>query len=351
MSASAAWASDPVPGEAELFGRTTAGEDVRRISISAGGLTARVLTWGAVVQDLRLEGHDAPLVLGFPGFASYEEHSIYYGAIVGRYANRIAHGRFGIDGERYQATPGARGIHTLHGGPEGIDRRVWRLAGHGADFVTLTLRDRDGEMGFPGNLDITCTYRILPPGTLAMEFSAECDRPTLCNLAHHGWFNLDDGGAGDIFGHRLVIDADAYLPVDSTLIPTGVVEPVEGTGFDFRTARTIGAAPGKAQIAYDHNWCLSASRRPLARAAWVQGAASGVEMEVWTTEPGLQFFGGGAPGPDAPGLLGRPYGANAAICLEPQVWPDSPNRPYFPQAVLRPGEIYAQHTEYRFRRG
>jgi aldose 1-epimerase len=335
----------------ERFGTTAAGEDVRRVRISAGGLTAQVLCYGAVVQDLRLAGHDAPLVLGFPDFASYEAHSIYYGAIVGRYANRIAHGRFTLDGERFQATPGARGIHTLHGGPEGIDRRVWQIAELGPDYVTLTLRDRDGEMGFPGNLDIACTYRIVPSGTLVIELSATCDRSTLCNLAHHGWFNLDDGGAGNVFGHRMVIDAGAYLPVDDTLIPTGVVQPVDGTGFDFRTARTIGAAPGEPQIAYDHNWCLAAARRPLSRAAWVQGETSGVEMEVWTTEPGLQFFGGGAPGPQVQGLLGRPYGMNAAICLEPQVWPDSPNRPWFPQAVLRPGERYDQRTEYRFRVG
>jgi aldose 1-epimerase len=338
-------------GAAEMFGTTSAGDTVRRVRISAGALTADVLTFGAVVQDLRIAGHEPPLVLGFPDFASYEAHSIYYGAIVGRYANRIANGRFAIDGERFQATPGARGAHTLHGGPEGIDRRLWELAAHGDDFVTLTLRDGDGEMGFPGNLDISCTYRILPPGTLAIELSATCDRPTLCNLAHHGWFNLDDGGAGDIFAHRLVIDAGAYLPVDGSLIPTGVVQPVEGTDFDFRVGRTIGAAQGETQVAYDHNWCLSASRRPLARAAWLQGAVSGLEMEVWTTEPGLQFFGGGAPGPAAPGLLGRPYGVNAAVCLEPQVWPDSPNHPWFPQAVLRPGERYPQRTEYRFRVG
>src|SRR5690606_9908198 len=141
------------------------------------------------------------------------------------------------------------------------------------------------------------------------------------------------------------------LPVEDTLVPTGRVEPVDGTPFDFRTARTIGAAEGDEQVEYDHNWCLAAARRSLARAAWVQGAVSGVEMEVWSTEPGLQFFGGGAPARTVSGLTGKPYGENIAICLEPQIWPDSPNRPYFPQAVLRPGERYAQHTEYRFRQG
>ncbi len=335
-------------GPGESFGLTAAGESVGRVRIAAGGITAHVLTYGAVVQDLRLAGHDAPLVLGFPDLSSYIDHSIYYGAIVGRYANRIALGRFSIDGERFQATSGPRGIHTLHGGPQGIDRRVWRIAAHGHDFVTLALADRHSEMGFPGNLDIACTFRILPPATLAIELAATCDRPTLCNLAHHGWFNLDDGGAGDIFGHRMVIDAAAYLPVDDTLIPTGVVQPVDGTPFDFRTPRTIGAGPGEARIDYDHNFCLAAARRPLARAAWAQGAVSGVEMEVWTTEPGLQFFAGGTPGPKAPGLIGRPYGRHAAFCLEPQIWPDSPNRPYFPQAVLRPGERYLQRSEYRF---
>ncbi len=351
MSASAASGSDIVRGSVETFGKTAAGEDVGRIRIAAGDLTAHILTYGAVVQDLRLEGHDHPLVLGFETFEPYIEDSVYFGAIVGRYANRIAHGRFTIDGERFQATPGAHGVHTLHGGPEGIDRRLWTIVLCGADFVTLALRDRDGEMGFPGNLDIQCTYRVTAHATLAIELSATCDAPTLCNLAHHGWFNLEDGGAGSVLDHRLSIDADAYLPVDATLIPTGVVQPVEGTDFDFRTPRTIRSADGRPQTAYDHNFCLAAARRPLTRAAWVQGPRSGVEMEVWSTEPGLQFFWGGIPARSSPGLDGITYQPNAAICLEPQIWPDSPNHRYFPQAILRPGDRYEQRTEYRFRQG
>ena len=335
-------------GGVEDFGITPEGAAVRRISISGGGLRAAVLTWGAVVQELWLDGHDRPLTLGFERLDDYPDHSIYYGAIVGRYANRIAHGRFILDGERFAAEGNDNG-HTLHGGSRGIDKRNWELAGHGTDSVTLTLRDPDGAMGFPGNLDISCTYRLQPPGTLAIELSAMTDQPTLCNLAHHSWFNLDDGGAGDILGHRLTIAASAYLPTDAECIPTGAVLPVDGTEFDFRHARTIRVPEGMRPVEYDHNFCLAAVHRPLTQAAWVQGAHSGVEMEVWTTEPGLQFFSGNLPPRDVPGLRGIRYGRHAGLCLEPQVWPDSPNRPYFPQAVLRPGEQYRQTTEYRFR--
>lgn len=333
---------------AEHFGTDPEGGAVRRIRLAGGGLRASVLTWGAVVQELRLDGHDRPLTFGFERLDDYVAHSVFYGAMVGRYANRIAHGRFIIDGERFE-TDGNDNGHTLHGGSAGIDRRNWELREHGPDFVTLKLADPDGAMGFPGTLAIACTYRLRPPATLAIELSAETDRPTLCNLAHHSWFNLDDGGAGDVLGHRLSIAASAYLPIDGECIPTGAVLPVEGTEFDFRRARTIRAPAGMPPTDYDHNFCLAAARRPLAQAAWLQGARSGVEMEVWSTEPGLQFFSGNAAPRSVPGLDGIRYGQNAGICLEPQVWPDSPNRPYFPQAVLRPGEEYRQLTEYRFR--
>ena len=203
-------------------------------------------------------------------------------------------------------------------------------------------------MGFPGALDATCTYTIKPEGRLCVELSATSDAPTLCNLAHHSYFNLDDGGSGDILDHRLQIDAAAYLPVDDELIPTGVVEPVEGTAFDFRRARTIRMAPGGEQVIYDHNFCLSAERGALRRIVRAEGASSGVAMEVWSTEPGVQFYAGHKAARTVPGLGGRSYGPYCGFCLEPQIWPDSPNRPYFPQAVLRPGETYRQVTEYRF---
>lgn len=331
----------------ERFGETKDGEPIQRVRIAGGGLAAGVITYGAVVQDLRLAGHDAPLVLGFERLDDYLDHSLYFGAIVGRQANRIARGRFSLDGERFETDANDNG-NTLHGGGSGLDRRAWRLAGHGDDFVTLAIVDSAGAMGFPGTLDISCTYRLKPPGTLSVELTATCDRPTPCNLAHHSYFNLNDGGRGSILDHRMSISAQAYLPTDAQCLPTGAVMPVEDTPFDFVVPRSIRLTVGE-ETRYDHNFCLSAARGPLRRVAWAQGDRSGVEMEVWTTEPGLQFFTGHFADRQVPGLEGVVYRSFAGFCLEPQGWPDAPNRPYFPQSVLRPGEQYRQHSEFRFR--
>jgi len=337
--------------DGELFGKTAADEDVRRFHIAAGGLTATVMQWGAVLQDLRLEGHDAPLVLGFDTFDAYLSYSPFFGAVAGRYANRISHGRFVVDGQHYQADLNFLGKHTLHGGVRSTATRVWKLSALGPDFVTLALRDPDGEMGFPGNLDIFCTYRLKLPGILSIELTATTDQPTLCNLTNHSYFNLDDGGHSNVLDHRLTISAGAYLPVDDEMIPSGEVRPVDGTAFDFRLGRPIRWEEGERQVLYDHNFCLSSQRGQLRHVAWAQGASSGTEMEMWTTEPGVQFFAGHNIATEVPGLGGRRYGAHAGFCLEAQVWPDSPNRPYFPQAVLVPGETYRHITEYRFRTG
>lgn len=334
----------------ELFGTTAEGGQVHRFRISSGGLTAHILDWGATVQDLRLDGHDAPLVLGFDSFEHYPRYSSYMGAIAGRYANRIANGRFEIAGKTFQADRNFLGKHTLHGGSNSYGKQLWEVLVHGNDFVTLGLRDPDGAMGFPGRLDVTCTYRLKIPGTLCVELSATTDELTLCNLAHHSYFNLDDGGSGAILDHRMMLPAMAYTPVDEELIPTGVVQPVDGTAFDFRKARTIRLEEEGEQVLYDHNFCLAAARGPLRRAALVQGAKSGVELDVWTTEPGVQFYAGAKIERPVPGHDGRMYKAYAGFALEPQIWPDSPNRPYFPQAVLWPGEVYRQVTEYRFGR-
>lgn len=333
----------------ELFGTTPGGEEVQRFAIRGGGLTAKIMGWGAAVQDLRLEGHDAPLVLGFEHFADYPAFSPYFGAIAGRCANRIGGGRFVIDGKPWQVDTNFLGKHALHGGSKGFGKRVWTVSDQGPDFVTLELHSADGDMGFPGALDASCTYSAKAPGTLAIELTATAGEPTLCNLAHHSYFNLDDGGSGDILDHRIVIDAGAYLPVDEELIPTGVVQPVAGTPFDFRQARPVRLEVDGQQVIYDHNFCLSAARGPLKQAAWAQGARSGVEMEVWTTEPGVQFYAGHKVAREQEGLGGRRYAAYAGFCLEAQVWPDAPNHAYFPQAVLKPGETYRQVTEYRFK--
>lgn len=337
--------------DAEFFGTTEEGEAIHRFEIAGGGLTAQILTWGAVIQDLRLDGHLPPLVLGFDAFADYPAHSPYFGAIAGRYANRIRNGRFTIDGQRYQADTNFLGKHLLHGGSRGTGKRIWQVGERGGDFINLRQTEPAGWMGFPGALDISCSYRLKQGGTLAVALSATCDAPTVCNLTQHSYFNLDDGGSSDILDHRLMLNASAYLPVDGEMIPTGLVQPVEGTWFDFTRARPIRMEAEGSQVAYDHNFCLAAARGPLRHAAWAQGAASGVEMEVWTTEPGIQFYAGHKVARQRTGLGGRPYGAHAGFCLEPQVWPDAPNHPYFPQAILRPGETYRQLTEYRFRLG
>ncbi|MEP9371540.1 aldose epimerase family protein [Mesorhizobium sp. KR1-2] len=335
----------------KVFGTTDDGQAVRRFEIAGGGLSAKIISWGAVVQDLRISGHDAPLVLGFERFASYPAFSPYFGAIVGRYANRIRGGRFTLEGRRHLIDPDRPESNGLHGGSHGFGHRVWDVLVHGPDFVTLGLHDPDGEMGFPGALDVRCTYRLKIPGTLSVELTATCEEPTLCNLAHHSYFNLDDGGTGDILDHRLMLTAAAYLPVDADMIPTGVVQPVDETPYDFRHARPVRMQMDGEQVAYDNNFCLAAARGPLRQAAWLQGARSNLEMEVWTTEPGVQLYIGQHVSTDARGLGGRRYQPYAGLCLEPQVWPDSPNRPYFPQATLWPGQMYRQTTEYRFRVG
>jgi aldose 1-epimerase len=335
--------------DGEAFGTTQAGDIVRRFTIRGGGLTANIIGWGAVIQDLRLVEHDAPLVLGYDRLESYEKDTAYFGAVVGRYANRIRDGHFTLAGQRHQSDRNFLGKHTLHGGSNGFARRPWSVSLHGRDFVTLTLHDPDGSMGFPGALEVTCTYRLKIPGTLAVEFSATAEEPTLCNLSQHSYFNLDDGGAGDVLDHRLMLNAGAYLPVDGEMVPTGEVMPVEGTPLDFRQARPLRMEVEGEQLPYDQNFCLSSGRGALRQAAWVQGSASGVEMEVWTTEPGLQLYTGQHVVPAGPGLGGIGYRPFAGLCLESQIWPDAPNRPYFPQAMLLPGERYHHVTEYRFR--
>lgn len=332
----------------EPFGTCDDGKKVHRVTIAGGGLTASIITWGAVVQDLRLAGHDLPLVLGFPRFDDYPAHSPYFGAIAGRYANRIGHARLVIDGLAHALDPNFLGKHTLHGGSGGFARQVWEIVDHGADFVTLELLSPDGDMGFPGNCRATCTYRTGGEGVFSVCLVAEADEPTVVNLANHSYFNLEDGGIGDVLDHRLTIAAGAYLPVDAEMIPTGVVQPVEGTPFDFREARTIRMEIEGEQLDYDHNFCLSSARVPLRAVALVEAPNSGVKMEIRTTESGLQFYAGHKLARPAAGLLGAPYEARAGFCLETQVWPDSPNRPYFPQAVLRPGERSEQVTQYVF---
>lgn len=320
------------------FGILPDGREVQRLTLKGGGLTAQVLTLGAIVQDLRLDGVDYPLVLGSADLAGYLGPARYFGAIVGRFANRIGGARFTVDGVEYRTDPNFRARHTLHGGAEGTDLQLWRIEALGKDRVTLGLVLPDGQMGFPGTLRITAQI-TLANGGLGFTLSGWADAPTPCSLSHHGLFDLD--GTGDIRNHLLMIAADHYLPVDDDLIPIGYIAPVAGGGFDFRNRRRIGDA------GYDHNFCLSDRPRPLRMVARLSGE-SGVSMQIDTTACGLQFYDGGQIA-EVMGLDGRRYGPHAGLALEAQHWPDAPNQPGFPDAILRPGRIYSETTRYRFR--
>lgn len=330
----------------EPFGTTPEDETVYRVRLSGGGLSAAILTWGGILQDLRLDGHSAPIVLGFPALEPYLRHPLYMGAIIGRYANRIADGRFDLGGKSYRVDNGGVPGHALHGGKRGFDRRNWTIADLGPDFVTLTYISRDGEMGFPGNLNAACTYRLTGGRRLQIVMQATCDAETLCAFTQHSYFNLDDGGAAPALDHSLRIAADSYLPVDEGLVPLGETAPVAGTRFDFRTSRQVAAGPREA--GYDLNFCLAPGRRGLTHVATLKGARSGVAMELSTTEPGLQFFDGAPIPAGLKGLDGIAYGPFSGLCLEPQIWPDAPNRPDFPSAMLKPGESYEAVIEYSF---
>ncbi len=315
------------------FGRMDDGATVSEIRLSAGALTLSILTHGARIHGLSFEGK--PRVLGFASLDDYLTHAVYAGAVAGRYANRIAGGRFTLDGTQYQLPCNERGRTHLHGGMRGFAHRNWDIIEADDTHVTLGLTSPDGEEGYPGILNVRCTYR-LEGNDVRIELTATTNAPTIINLATHSYFNLD--GGADILGHRLTIPADHYLPVTDDLIPTGEIAPVAGTAFDFRAAVAVGARGQR----YDHNFVVSPQRVSEPRLmASLEGPASGTRLEVLSTEPGVQFYDGGY-------LNGGGFGAHAGLCLEPQVFPNSPNEPGFSNAVLRPGEIYRQLTIYRF---
>ncbi|MDO5604846.1 MAG: aldose epimerase family protein [Paracoccus sp. (in: a-proteobacteria)] len=336
-------------GDAQLssFGHLPDGREVGRITLRGGGLRAEVLTWGAVIRDLRLDGHAPPLVLGLNDIGAYLAHSRNFGASVGRCANRIAGGRLRLAGRDYlleRNEPG--GINHIHGGSAGMGRALWEIAGLVADRVTLRISDPAGNAGYPGNVVTQCTVR-LARGALSIRYASRSDAPTPVNICHHGYFNLGHGA--DISDHLIRIDAPAYLPVDAQKIPLAP-RPVAGTPFDLRAevplARPLAAQPD----GFDHNFCLSDAPAPLRPVAWLR-APGAVAMEVATTEPGVQLFTAAGLNCPVPGLEGRRYGPAAGLCLETQIWPDAAGRHGFPPVILHPGTLRIQHTEYRFSRG
>ena len=312
-------------------------------TIAAHGLTATFTDLGAVLRELRLDGHDAPLQLGMADPDDYPDRSNYMGATAGRLANRIGGARFALDGVEHRTDANFLGRHTLHGGAAGTGKRRWALREIREDAIAFRIALADGEMGFPGAMTVEARFTCAPGAALRVDYTAQTDAPTLCGLAHHTYWALD--ATGDLSSHVLAVAADRYVAVDDELIPTGV-EPVDGTPFDFRRGRAL---PGEGLL--DHNLCLSDERTALREVAVLRSTASGVEMRLATTEPGLQVYDGGKLRPGATGLRGAPYGPHAGVALEPQVWPDAPGRPGFPSAVLRPGETYRQTTTFTFSKG
>jgi aldose 1-epimerase len=322
-----------------------------------GHIAASVIPLGATVRDLKVRTRDGRIqrvVLGLADVEDYPSHSQHMGAICGRFANRIRGGQFELDGQIHQLVLNQDGRHTLHGGgPTGFGKSAWTFLHRDARSALLALHSPAGFNGFPGALTANCCYSLVPPATLRIELWATTDAPTIVNLCHHSYFNLD--GSPDILDHTLEVHADQVTPVDADLIPTGRLDSVAATPFDFRAARPIRARAAE-NIWYDHNFMLRRDRREpsaaagldLAHAATLASAKSGLTLQVWTTEPACQVYDGAKVNVKVAGLDGARYGANAGICLEPQHVPDSPNLPQFPSTVLRPGEVYRQVSEYRF---
>lgn len=310
------------------FGTLADGERVERYVLDNGRLRAAVLTYGATLQRLETAG-GTNVVLGLDTLDDYVHRSRYFGAVVGRYGNRIARGRFTLDGREYRLAAND-GAHGLHGGVRGFDKRVWRVEAAGPAELLLSLVSPDGEEGYPGELRAAVRY-VLDGDALRLEYRATTDAPTVLNLTNHSYFNL--AGSGDVRGHVVTMDADRYLPVDEGKIPTGELAPVAGTPFDFTAPARVDARLGGR---YDHCYVLRGR-------VTVTDPATGRSMEVTTTEPGVQFYTG-----HMLDGVATPYGPFAGLCLETQRFPDAPNRPEFPSAVLRPGAEHVSVTTYRF---
>jgi len=327
------------------FGKLDDGSEIEEIALRDGDLKASIISWGAVIRDLRYRGETR--VLGFDRLDHYLTASPYFGCIAGRYANRIADGRFTLDGKSYQLDLNEGGRTHLHGGAKGFAKLPWQVMEASGDSVLLRLISPDGDQGYPGTVTATCRYRIENGDTLSLTLEARTDRPTIINLAAHSYFNLD--GTADTLSHELEIAAAHYTPVDARLIPTGELRGVAGTPFDFLSARPVRLETATGRQAYDHNFVIAREASPTPRpVATLTGPKSRTRMEVLSTEPGVQFYDGAKLAVNAPGLEGRTYGANAGLCLEPQRFPDTPNHPEFGSAALRPGETYRQVTVYRF---
>ncbi|MFO8129265.1 MAG: aldose epimerase family protein [Bacteroidales bacterium] len=335
----------------EHFG-TVDGEPVYLYTLkNKNGMEVSITNYGGIVTSIGVPDKNGKLrdvVLGFDTLDKYLAGHPYFGCIAGRYANRIARGQFNLKGEKYQLATN-NGPHHLHGGNKGFDKRVWDAKEHaGQDSVSLVLNltSPDGEEGYPGNLEVRATYTLDNDDALTISYRAVTDQATPVNLTNHSYFNLKGAGNGDVLGHMLWIDADKYTVVDETLIPTGALRDVEGTPMDFRTPTAIGARIEQVEGGYDHNYVLNTggSMKKIAEAS---APESGIKLEVYTSQPGVQFYSGNFLDGSDTGKGGKPYYKHYGFCLETQHFPDSPNQPDFPSTILEPGDVYEHQTRYR----
>lgn len=336
-----------------------AGKPVDLYTLTNGkGVEAEISTYGATVVRLKApdkSGKPGDIILGFDTLAGYLQDEPYLGAIVGRYGNRIAHGRFTLEGKQYNV-PKNDGDNSLHGGKKGFDKVVWNAKPssdtNGAS-LELTYLSKDGEEGYPGNLSMKVVYTLTAAGEVRIDYSATTDKPTVLNPTNHTYFNLS-GGNGDILKHNVTLYASRFTPVDSGLIPTGELRPVKGTPFDFLQPHPIGARIEandeqlKLGKGYDHNWVLDSQSGSLAKAAEVYESTTGRVLEVWTTQPGIQFYSGNFLDGKLTGRGGHVYQKHQGLCLETQHFPDSPNHPAFPTTELKPGQTFHATTMWKF---
>jgi aldose 1-epimerase len=344
----------------ELFGKTNDGTEVYVYTLNnAAGMEARITNYGGILVSLTVpdrKGKFVDVVLGYDSLSHYIASNPYFGALIGRYGNRIGKAKFKLAGHEY-ALAANDGPNTLHGGIKGFDKVVWSVKdvdSKKGKSLALTYLSKDGEEGFPGNLSVEVIYTVTDGNELKIDYKATTDKPTVVNLTHHSYFNLAGAGNGDILKHQLYIDADRFTPIDSTLIPTGVLRAVKGTPMDFTKSTAIAARISendqqlKYGIGYDFNWVLNKKESELKLAARVEEATTGRVMEVYTTEPGLQFYSGNFLNGKNIGKGGKKYEHRFGFCLETQHFPDSPNKSNFPSTELDPGQIYKSTTTYKF---
>ena len=343
-----------VPPEKTAFGKTKDGTPVDLYTLKNGhGMVAKIMTYGATLIDLEVPdkgGQTADVVLGFPSLDDYLAGHPFFGSTAGRYANRIAAGKFSLDGHQYTLATN-NGANHLHGGNVGFDKKVWNAeAMESADgpSVRLTYTSPDGEEGYPGTLTSSVTYTLTGDNAIRIEYKATTDKPTVVNLTNHSYFNLAGENSGTILDHVLMVDADRYTPVDEGLIPTGEIKPVEGTPYDFRKPTPLGARIDKTNGGYDTNFVLNHPAGKFAFSARLRDPKTGRTMEVWTDQPGVQVYTANGLSTKQVGVGGKRYEKYGAVCLETQHFPDSPNHANFPSTVLRPGETYHTVTAYKF---